>query len=229
MNVRVVNNVPHRVVVGPSGPVVRIANAPTQRIKVLVTSGVGPQGPQGPPGVGLWSGAWSGATTYVVNALVERNGSSYISLQNGNLNHDPVGLSPWWALVAQKGAQGDPGVPGVLTFLALSDTPDTFVSHGGKQVRVNSGATALEFVAATLDHRHVWNEVPAGSLNGSNRNFTLAESPVPPASVLLFLNGLLQREGADNDFVLTGTAIAFHVLNVPQVGDNLLVSYTAAP
>ena len=38
-------------------------------------------------------------------------------------------------------------VGGGGTFLALSDTPSSFATHGGKQVRVNGGATALEFVA----------------------------------------------------------------------------------
>ena len=33
------------------------------------------------------------------------------------------------------------------TFLALTDTPSSFTGAGSKLVKVNSGATALEFVA----------------------------------------------------------------------------------
>lgn len=35
---------------------------------------------------------------------------------------------------------------GVTTFIALTDTPASFSTHGGKTVKVNSGGTALEFV-----------------------------------------------------------------------------------
>lgn len=42
---------------------------------------------------------WSAATTYAINALANYRGLDYISLQNGNLNHDPVtGIGVWWAL-----------------------------------------------------------------------------------------------------------------------------------
>jgi hypothetical protein len=36
---------------------------------------------------------------------------------------------------------------GITTFLGLTDTPSTYSGQGGKAVRVNSGATALEFAA----------------------------------------------------------------------------------
>lgn len=35
---------------------------------------------------------------------------------------------------------------GVTTFTALTDTPSAYTGHGGKFVKVNTGATALEFV-----------------------------------------------------------------------------------
>ena len=46
----------------------------------------------------------------------------------------------------QPGAGGGGG--GSTTFTALTDTPTNFSSAGGKLVRVNSGATALEFSTA---------------------------------------------------------------------------------
>jgi len=46
----------------------------------------------------------------------------------------------------QPGAGGGGG--GSTTFQALTDTPTNFASAGGKLVRVNSGATALEFSTA---------------------------------------------------------------------------------
>jgi hypothetical protein len=43
-------------------------------------------------------------------------------------------------------AGGGVGGTGVTTFLALTDTPSTYVGEGLKAVRVNAGGTALEFV-----------------------------------------------------------------------------------
>ena len=40
------------------------------------------------------------------------------------------------------------GVPGVRNFLGLTDTPNTYAGSGGYTVKVNAGATALEFSAA---------------------------------------------------------------------------------
>ncbi len=40
-------------------------------------------------------------------------------------------------------------------------------------------------------------EVPAGTVNGSNTAFTLANVPNPPTSLALFRNGLLLTQGGD--------------------------------
>src|SRR5512139_3665247 len=39
---------------------------------------------------------------------------------------------------------------GATTFLALTDTPDSYATFGGSFVKVNAGATALEFVASSV-------------------------------------------------------------------------------
>lgn len=60
-------------------------------------------------------GAWSGATTYAANDLVERNGAAFISNAAGNLNHEPT-TSPapassasWTLLPLPAGPQGADG------------------------------------------------------------------------------------------------------------------------
>ena len=59
----------------------------------------------------IWKGTWSDATTYAANEGADYNGSSYVSLQNANLNQQPPNAT-WWQLVANKGDQGDPGIQG---------------------------------------------------------------------------------------------------------------------
>jgi hypothetical protein len=47
-----------------------------------------------------WKGTWGIGTGYNLNDAVSYNGSSYISLQNGNIAQQPDTSSAWWALIA---------------------------------------------------------------------------------------------------------------------------------
>lgn len=67
-------------------------------------------------------------------------------------------------------------------------------------------------------------ETPVGLVNGTNRVFTLANAPVPAASLVLYRNGIKQRVGSDFD--LAGATITFRAgLAVPLTGDPLEASY----
>jgi len=70
-------------------------------------------------------------------------------------------------------------------------------------------------------------EVPQGAINGTNRVFTLQYAPDPPQSLLLTLNGVVQRPGTD--FTLSGNVITYAY--APQPGDSHLAWYrtVAAP
>jgi hypothetical protein len=65
-------------------------------------------------------------------------------------------------------------------------------------------------------------ETPSGAINGSNTQFTLANTPVASTSVSVWLNGLFQRYGVD--FSVSGSTISF-LGTPPQTGDVLLASY----
>ncbi len=69
-------------------------------------------------------------------------------------------------------------------------------------------------------------ETPGGAINGSNSLFTLANSPSPPASLLLYLNGLLMTQGVD--YTLSGSTITFLPASTPETGDVLTASYRYA-
>ena len=70
--------------IGPSGP-------------------TGPQGPKGDRGA-TWRGSWSAAMAYVVNDLVEYDGSTYIALASSS-NVAPTGsLGTKWSLFAEAGS-----------------------------------------------------------------------------------------------------------------------------
>jgi hypothetical protein len=70
----------------------------------------GPAGPPGPPGPAgtsfVWRGPWDNTTTYSSNDTVSRSGSTYISLEDANINNDPLSDPVYWNLMAQAGAPG---------------------------------------------------------------------------------------------------------------------------
>lgn len=70
------------------------------------------------------------------------------------------------------------------------------------------------------------NETPAGTINGSNRTFTLANTPSPSGSLALFRNGLRMAPGVD--YTLSGSTMTFFVASTPQTGDQLTASYRYA-
>ena len=66
-------------------------------------------------------------------------------------------------------------------------------------------------------------EIPAGSINGSNTSFSLANLPNPVLSLRLFKNGTLMEENVD--YTLSSQTITFTSLSVPTSGDSLYAYY----
>jgi hypothetical protein len=66
-------------------------------------------------------------------------------------------------------------------------------------------------------------ESPGGVVDGSNLSFTLANTPLPPTSLHLFRNGLMQKLGFDYTF--SGVTILFVTAATPQPGDTILAEY----
>ena len=64
-------------------------------------------------------------------------------------------------------------------------------------------------------------EVPSGTTNGTNKAFTLVNTPHSNASVLLYLNGLIQRQTVD--YTISGKNITFTV--APQLGQSIYTLY----
>ena len=79
---------------------------------------------------------------------------------------------------------------------------------------------------ASVSTTFIDGEVPAGTANGSNAAFTLANVPNPPTSLALFRNGLLLEQGVD--YTLSSNAIMFETGAVPQSNDILSASYRLA-
>lgn len=128
-------------------------------------------------------------------------------------------------------------VIGLLTDLSLRPVKGSSFTNGGAAMIDTTGA--VDTVQGNLsDCVHVdgssgpcldpsavpafaANETPGGGVDGTNTSFTLANTPSPATSLLLYQNGLLLQAGID--YNLLNNAIAF--LFAPQPGDILLASY----
>lgn len=108
---------------GPSGAQgITGATGPIGQTGAGETGVTGPTGPTGVTGVTgpagqsfTWRGVWSGATTYNKDdVVIGSDESNYISLNNGNLNHNPVtDLShTFWDLMIVSGMDGVTGATG---------------------------------------------------------------------------------------------------------------------
>jgi hypothetical protein len=71
----------------------------------------------------------------------------------------------------------------------------------------------------------VFNEIPAGTINGVNTSFTLAHSP-EGSTLMVYVNGLLMLQGGD--YTLSAKTITFLTGAVPEAGDWMRAAYRKA-
>ncbi len=99
----------------------------------------------------------------------------------------------------------------------------------GVSITAANGATPASInIPSAVVPVFVDNETPAGAINGTNAAFTLANTPAPATSLLLFRNGLLQCAVAcagTPDYTLSGGVATFSANSIPQSGDSLLAVY----
>ena len=119
--------------------------------------------------------------------------------------------------------------PGYSTSRAAIINPsgqiDAAAGRLGDCVRVDgtSGPCGGSGDNTTTPMIFVDSETPAGAVNGSNTTFTLANSPSPSTSLVLYRNGLFMTAGVD--YSVNGATIAFVPGATPQSGDVLTASY----
>jgi hypothetical protein len=65
------------------------------------------------------------------------------------------------------------------------------------------------------------NEVPSGTINGTNVTFTILNTPI--GQIMLYLNGQYLAPGAGEDYTISTATITLAV--APIVGDKLRVNY----
>lgn len=64
-------------------------------------------------------------------------------------------------------------------------------------------------------------EVPTGTINGTNQSFSLSQTPTSNESVVIYRNGLVLRQGTDYSIMDAG----FSMSVAPELGDELYATY----
>jgi hypothetical protein len=98
----------------------------------------------------------------------------------------------------------------------ISALPDGVPAQPADMIPVARAGGNAKIPASEFLHHFSDDETPAGSVDGSNADFSLVRSPSPAASLRLYLNGVLQRRGVD--YILVGNAVTYVV--APSTGDN---------
>lgn len=101
--------------------------------------------------------------------------------------------------------------------LLISNLSNTVNSLSTTVGNLAGGSTAANFVDA---------ETPAGSINGTNLGFTLANVPSLPTDVVLYKNGVVLLYGVD--YTVSGSTITFSTGEAPQTADELVAYYRIA-
>lgn len=83
---------------------------------------------------------------------------------------------------------------------------------------------SLDVLRGGVVASHEFNEVPVGSINGSNAVFLLSAIPVL-SSLCVYKNGLLQEISVDGDLTVVSNVLTFNVDAVPMAGDRLRAVY----
>ena len=101
----------------------------------------------------------------------------------------------------------------------------TTVLHISASTAPSSGSVlvAKSSTEAAWQQPWIFNETPAGALNGSNKTFSLAAAPINGTDLMLYLNGLYMASGSALDYTLTGTIVNF--AEAPLSGDVIRANY----
>jgi len=157
-------------------------------------------------GTGLTGGGTSGAVTLNIDDSVVATVSG--TTFNGAVKFD-AGLSG--SLISLTSG---------LPYLVAGDNVTISTGSNG-QITINADSEQIK-------NQMVFNETPSGSINGVNRVFTLANTPNPDTSLMLYLNGSLQTSGSSSDYTLVDDTITFAASWVPIVGDVMRSTYSKA-
>lgn len=164
----------------------------------------------------VWGAVNLGAAAAVTGVLPIANGGTNSST---TLSGNRVMVSSGTAIVESAALTN-----GQILIGSTGAAPVVAAITGSANIVVTNGAGSITLSATGLygTANFVENEVPTGTVDGTNAAFTLANTPITNSQVV-FVNGLKQKAAVD--FNITGAVITFTAGNIPQSGQYIEVNY----
>jgi len=149
--------------------------------------------------------------------LLSTGGISFDGSQNLQIALDGtnLSLSASGIKIANSGSNGQVMIGNASNVAAFTTLSGDIASITG------AGAVTL---ASTVVKATNWvvNEVPTGTVNGTNPTFTLANTPVT-GKEMVFSDGMLCKPGAGNDYTISGATLTMLGTSIPS--SNIVVTY----
>lgn len=167
-------------------------------------------------------GEGGGSTTYATNVLLQ---TSWMEVPTGDVNS--VNMLFYLANKPEPSSALQFYVNGVLQRQGASFD----YTIGDKDIVMNYAPQDGSHLMATYPYVYFlptstqWAEVPIGLTNGSNFTFTISNVPNPTSALMLFVNGVLQRQGPGADYEFNSVTKTITMNFIPAVGSSLLATY----
>lgn len=168
-------------------------------------------------------GAGGGGTTYATNVLLQ---TSWMETPSGDV--DGINMNYVLANTPSPASSLLFYVNGVLQRQGVAF--DYTVNINNNTITLNYSPPEGSVLFATYPYLYflptstMWMDVPSGLVNGANDTFVLSQTPSPASSLMLYVNGVLQRQDAiGGDYTLSGKTITMNYY--PQPGTNIVASY----
>ena len=114
-----------------------------------------------------WKGAYSGATAYVVDDVVESGGNSYVCIAATTGNTPPN--ATYWELMAQAGTNGTDGTDLTST---LTTQGDILYRDGSGLARLGAGTSGQALITGGTGANPSWGDVSGGLIQTQYYNYT---------------------------------------------------------
>lgn len=108
----------------------------------------------------------------------------------------------------------------VTNITTLAGDPFFIAGSGISFSTALSGQTTISSTSTSIE----WNERLSGTADGSNDTFTLAYTPSSSTSLMVFVNGILQESGVQEDYTISGSTITFN--SAPRPDSKITATYS---
>lgn len=182
------------------------------------------------PTIALAAHQWSAnhtiadGTRYLIGDIVYDNGNIYVA--NYENESMPTSSTLYWTnLGPGKRINIDGRDIQNIPYSSLTGKPSLF---SGSYNDLSNKPSLFDGAYASLTGKPTIytpvKEVPSGAINGTNVTFVISDAPAVTGTEQVFLNGLLQFAGANDDYTISGGTITFNT--APETGWKLVVYYS---